>query len=220
MALEKRLRVIIWIKIETMIILSFIISSIALLISGLTFWLIYLKKGTIKMTQPTTVYLGNDSVNVRLPKIYLRTLLYSTSKKGQIIESFYVKLKRGETSQNFNIWVYGNDKLYRGSGLFVGQEGMTFNHHFLLPKDGTGFHFLPGDYILEVYCKIVDDKKQKKILNINLNLTEKESNELQNISKGLYFDWGPDSNKYSKVIKDLPKHEFGEDLLNMIEKIK
>lgn len=172
------------------------------------------------MTQPTTVYLGNDSVDVRLPKIYLRTLLYSTSKKGQIIESFYVKLKRGETSQNFNIWVYGNDKLYRGSGLFVGQEGMTFNHHFLLPKDGTDFHFLPGDYVLEVYCKIVNDKRQKRILSINLNLTDNESKELQNISKGLYFDWGPDSNRYNKLIKDLPKQEFGDDLLSIFEKIK
>src|SRR6266568_2937023 len=127
-----------------MIIFSIIISSFALLISGITFWLTYLRKGTVKMTQPTTIYFGNDRANVRLPKIYLRTLLYSASKKGQIIESFYVKLKRGETSQNFNIWVYGTDKLYRGSGLFVGQEGVIFNHHFLLPKDGTDFQFLQG----------------------------------------------------------------------------
>jgi len=171
------------------------------------------------MTQPTTIYFGNDGVNVRLPKIYLRTLLFSTSKKGQIIESFYVKLKRGETSQNFNIWVYGNDKLYRGSGLFAGQEGVIFNHHFLLPKDGTDFQFLQGDYILEVYCKIVDDKKQKRILCIHLNLTENESKELQDISKGLFFDWGPDSNRYNKLIKDLPKHDFNDELLSFFEKV-
>jgi hypothetical protein len=188
-----------------MIVFSIIISSLALLISGITFWLTYLRKGTVKMTQPTTIYLGNDGVNFKLPKVYLRTLLYSTSKKGRVIESFYVKLRRGESSQNFNVWVYGNDKLYRGSGLFVGQEGLTFYHHFLLPKDGTNYQFLPGDYILEVYCKMVDCKKQKMLTSINLSLNDNESRELQDISKGLYFDWGPDSNNYSKQIKAIEK---------------
>lgn len=201
-----------------MIIFSITISSLALLISGITFWLTYFRKGTVKMTQPTTIYLGNDGVNYKLPKVYLRTLLYSTSKKGQIIESFYVKLRRGETSQNFNIWVYGNDKLYRGSGLFVGQEGVTFYHHFLLPKDGTDYLFLPGDYILEVYCKLVDSEKQKMLLSINLNLTDYESRELQVISKGLYFDWGPDSNNYNKQIRLMTKHDLAEDLVRIFEK--
>jgi hypothetical protein len=201
-----------------MIIFSITISSLALLISGITFWLTYLRRGTVKMTQPTTIYLGNDKADVKLPKVYLRTLLYSTSKKGQIIESFYIKLKRGETSQNFNIWVYGNDKLYRGSGLFVGQEGVTFYHHFLLPKDGTDYHFLPGDYNLEVYCKLVDSKKQKKLLSISLNLTDNESRELQDISKGLYFDWGPDSNNYNKLIRVMVNQDLTEDLLNIFEK--
>jgi len=196
-----------------MIIFSIAISSLALLISGITFWLTYLKKGLVKMTQPTNIYLGNDSVNFRLPKVYLRTLLYSTSKKGHIIESFYVKLKRGETSQNFNIWVYGNDKLERGSGLFVGQEGVVFNHHFLLPKDGTDYRFLAGDYILKVYCKLVGNESHKQILSINLTLSESESKELQDISKGLNFDWGPDSNRYIKLIKDLPRQDSNVDFV-------
>ena len=36
---------------------------------------------------------------------FLRTLLFSTSKRGLVIESMHVALARNETHQNFNIWV-------------------------------------------------------------------------------------------------------------------
>jgi hypothetical protein len=36
----------------------------------------------------------------------------------------YVAVSRNERRQNFNIWVYGNEKLARGSGLFVGEAGV------------------------------------------------------------------------------------------------
>lgn len=59
-------------------------------------------------------------------KIYLRTLLYSTAKRGQVLESLHISLQRNESKQNFNIWVYGEKgNLKRGSGLFVAQEGVT-----------------------------------------------------------------------------------------------
>src|SRR5665213_320844 len=138
-----------------MIYTTIIISCLALAVSTVTLWLTYLKRGTIKMTPPTTIFFGNDKGDNKSPKVYLRTLLYSTSKRGRIIQSLYVKLKRGESVQNFNVWVYGaKNDLSRGSGLFVGPEGVTYNHHFLLPKDGTDFNFLPGKYILEVHCTI------------------------------------------------------------------
>jgi hypothetical protein len=51
-------------------------------------------------------------------KVFLRTLLYSTSKRGVVIENMYVTARRGETRQNFNIWVYRDSgRLSRGSGL-------------------------------------------------------------------------------------------------------
>jgi hypothetical protein len=66
-----------------------------------------------------------------LPKVFLRTLLFLTSKRGRVIECMYVALSRNETRQNFNIWVYGAEKkLVRGSGLFVGETGVEANHHF------------------------------------------------------------------------------------------
>jgi hypothetical protein len=196
--------------------ISIILSSLALIISGLTFWLTHLRKGSIKMTQPTLIFWGNDGYEKRSPKIYLRTLLYSTSKKGQIVENFYVKIRRGESVQNFNIWVYGNEKLFRGSGLFVGQEGVTFNHHFLLPKDGTDFRFLAGEYSLEVYCNIIGSKNSKCLQNIQLKLSEKEAKELDNYKMGIYFDWGPDSRDYSKFIEEKPQQNMDGDLLKLL----
>ena len=58
-------------------------------------------------------------------KVILRTLLYSTARRGQTVESLHVNLQRGESKQNFSIWVYGDEKLVRESGLFVPLEGIA-----------------------------------------------------------------------------------------------
>jgi hypothetical protein len=197
---------------------SLILSSIALLISGLTFWLTYLQKGIVKMSRPTSIFFGNDGGKRSSPKIYLRTILYSTSKKGNIIESMYVKLRRGESIQNFNVWVYGDGQLHRGSGLFVGAEGVTFNHHFLLPKDGTNFSFLPGESFLEVYCTLVNRKKTR-LFTVKVTLTEIESKALENVKNGIYFDWGSDSEEYNKFIDEKPDQPMKEELLKFFEKL-
>ena len=87
--------------------------------------------------------------------MYLGALLFSTGKRGRIVESIHVALSRNETRQNFNIWVYGNEKLVRGSGLFVGETGVEANHHFLLPSDARSFRFEEGRYKLEVFLLLV-----------------------------------------------------------------
>ncbi len=114
------------------------------------------------MTQPTVVFFGpdggrRDSEKPRL-KVFLRTLLYSTSRRGQTLESMHVNLQRGESKQNFSIWVYGDDRLARGSGIYVGNDGVACNHHFLLPEDGADFKLLPGQYTVRVYAKRVSDR--------------------------------------------------------------
>ncbi len=141
--------------------ISIVVSILAFAISLVTAWLTLFRRGTIRMTQPTTIYFGADASPSLSPKIYLRTLLYSTAKRGQIIESMFVKLRRGESVQTFNIWVYGEDCLARGSGLYVGEDGVTCNHHFLLPADGTTFQFLPGEYKVEVYVSLVGARQPR-----------------------------------------------------------
>jgi probable addiction module antidote protein len=131
------------------------LSALALVISATTAWLTLFRRGTLKMTQPTVVFFGPDTPRSRdhpaLPKVFLRTLLFSTSKRGRVIENMYVALSRNETHQNFNIWVYGDgDKLVKGSGLFVGETGVAANHHFLAPRDASSFRFIGGQYRIEV----------------------------------------------------------------------
>src|SRR5258708_1547487 len=131
--------------------ISIIISLTALAISALTFWITSIKKGTVKMTRPTIIFFGPDGGGQKHNKVFIRTLLYSTSDRGQYIQNMYIRLQRGESIQSFNVWVYDDKGLVRGSGLFINKSGISSNHHFLLPKDGSNYPFLSGEYLLQVY---------------------------------------------------------------------
>ena len=185
-------------------IVTIIISVIALIISGLTAWRALFHRGTIKMTQPTIFFFGPDGVSGP-PKIFLRTLLFSTANKGHIIENMYVKLQRGESVQNFNIWVYGDkETLARGSGLFVSKEGIACNHHFLLPKDGTTFKFLSGEHTIKVFVSLLGGKTPILLFTQTLSLSQEFADEINNEKSGVYFDWGPDSKSYHSHLDKNP----------------
>jgi len=111
---------------------SLTISAFALCVSSVTAWLTLFRRGTVKMTQPTVIYFGPDVLGMAkggMPKVYLRSLLFSTSKRGRVIESMHISLSRNETRQTFNIWIYGEERLMRGSGLFVGETGVSCIQH-------------------------------------------------------------------------------------------
>src|SRR3546814_10680752 len=83
-------------------------------------WLTYLRKEQVRLTRPSVVYFGpdgsrNDGLN-GIPKIFFRGLLIADAKRGRIVESLYASLQHNESKQNFNVWVYGDEKLVRGSG--------------------------------------------------------------------------------------------------------
>lgn len=91
------------------------------------------------MTQPTVIFLGPDQPrsqeDIPLPKIYLRTLLFATSKRGRVIESMHVALSRNEMHQNFNIWVYGErEKLVRGAAFLWARLVYQLITIFLRPR--------------------------------------------------------------------------------------
>lgn len=184
------------------------ISALALLLSSATAWLTLFRRGDLQMTQPTQFFLGPDGGrHDRKPrlKVYLRTLLYSTSRRGQTVESMHVGLERGESKQNFSIWVYGErDRLARGSGIYVGQEGVVCNHHFLLPEDGADFKLLAGRYTVRVYAKRVSDRQPRQLALVTLNISESHARELQNEHAGIYFDWGPDQQAYHPFVEIRP----------------
>lgn len=184
--------------------LSLAISIFALAVSALTMWLTLFYRGRLCMTQPSVIFFGPDGGNSKNPKIFLRSLLYSTSKRGFLIETIFAKVKRGETQQNFNIWVYGEDRLARGSGLFVGQEGVVVNHHFLLPKDGANFEFKQGDYCLEIFARIAGLRTPKQLLKLNISISENQQALLSQGEAGIYFDWGPDAGRYQSHVEHRP----------------
>ena len=181
--------------------LSLLISASAIVISSLTAWLTFFRRGELRMTRPTVVFFGPDggreTGEAALPKVFLRTLLYSTSHRGQTVESLHINLQRGESRQNFSVWIYGEKhNLARGSGLFVGADGMACNHHFLLPKDGASFQFLAGEYTLRIFAKRVRDRDPHLLHEVHLRITDHEAENLTNPNAGIYFDWGPDQQTY------------------------
>lgn len=175
------------------------------------------------MTQPTIIFFGPDTPRSRkdtpLPKVFLRTLLFSTSNRGYVLESMHVALTRNETHQNFNISVYGDDKLVRGSGLFVGENGIAANHHFLAPKDAGSFRFIAGRYWLKVYAHILGKNDQTRLFSQELEITFDVAVSLEEPDAGLYFDWGPDSSRYiPHVDKRQPVPELDqEDFLEILD---
>lgn len=88
-------------------IIALVISALALAISFLTAWLTLLRRGTVKMTQPTQIFFGydksRDDDERPWPKVFLRTLLFSTAKRGVVIENLYVKIACEEIAQTFSI---------------------------------------------------------------------------------------------------------------------
>jgi hypothetical protein len=181
-----------------------IVAFISLGISAITAWLTLLQKGELRMTRPTLlcfVPYSSDGV----PKLFFRTLLYSTSKRGQIIEDMFVILRNADTSQNFTIWAYGDASigLVRGSGLKVGEEGIAVNHHFLLPNDGSTYKFLTGEYVVEIYASLVN--KQPNLLHTTqVSVSTNDAEQLNEPNNVIFFDWRPDARLYVSHIDAQP----------------
>jgi hypothetical protein len=199
---------------------SIIISIIALIISALTFWLTRIKRGIVRMTRPTVIFFGPDGSGSKHNKIFIRTLLYSTSDRGQYIENMFIRLHRGESVQNFNIWVYDDKGLVRGSGLFVGKSGIACNHHFLLPKDEGTYSFQSGEYLLEVFVEAVA-RRPEKIFTQMLKLGKDQATDMLSKNGGIYFDWAPNTQSYSSHVDIRPKYlENPSDLKDLFDKIQ
>ena len=136
--------------------------------------------------------------------MFFRTLLYSTGKRGHVIENMFVSLRRGETRQNFNIWVYGDDKLRRGSGLYVPEGGVATNHHFLPPPDLEPVAFSSGSHILEVFATLAGSAKTRSLFVVHLDVTQEAASWVGASNSGLYFDWGPDAARYNHHVTAPP----------------
>jgi hypothetical protein len=128
---------------------------------------------------------------------------FPTGKRGYIIEALYLKVRRDESTQTFNFWMYGEAKeLKIGSGLRIGDEGVSSNHHFLPPKDDSSFAFLAGEYIIDVYARILNRNAPVLLSTVKLTLSHdlaaalNDEKWLTDHSMGVLFTWRPDSQHY------------------------
>src|SRR5215471_11851501 len=136
-----------------MTIAPLLISLISLLLSFTVAWVTLLRRGNLGMTQPMLVGFLHEADQ---PKLFFRAMLYATGKRGHIIEALYLKVRQGNATQMFSFWMYGETKdLKIGSGLRVGEDGVSVNHHFLPPKDAS-FAFRAGEYAIDVCATILN----------------------------------------------------------------
>ena len=174
--------------------LPLLISVVSLLLSVTVAWLTLLRRGNLGMTHPMLIgflYEGEQ------PKVFFRAMLYATGKRGHIIEALYLTVRRGHSTQTFSFWMYGETKeLKIGSGLRVGDDGVSFNHHFLPPKDSSSFAFLAGDYVIATYARILNRNTPAPLSTVKLSLSPELADALRDHSTGVLFTWRPDSQDY------------------------
>jgi hypothetical protein len=177
-----------------------LISVVSLLLSGTVAWLTLLRRGKLRMTQPVLIgFLREDNQ----PKVFFRAMLYATGKRGHIIEALYLKVGHGESTETFNWWMYGETKdLKIGSGLRVGEDGVSFNHHFLPPKGAaSSFAFSEGEYVINVYAKIVNRSAPVLLSTVKLTLSKKLYTLAVMVERGVCFTWWPDSQCYHEDVE-------------------
>jgi hypothetical protein len=180
---------------------SLILSVLALVVSVTVAWLTLFRRGGLRMTRPVLVGFLYDQP-AGDPKIFFRSLLFATGKRGHIVESIFLKVRHGKAVQTFSFWMYGETKaLMIGSGLRVPEDGVAFNHHFLPPKNARAFEFLPGDYVIEIYARLVKRAGAILLFKLELALSEQEACELvADRNRGVLFTWDPDHQRYQSHI--------------------
>jgi hypothetical protein len=161
--------------------------------SAFMVWFTIHRRGTVRMTQPAFILFQVDGGRPKpTPKLALGAHLYATAQRGAVVEAMFARVIRGRVTQDFDVWVYGKGSLSRGSGVHVGQEGVTGDHHFLLPKGAEGFQWLPGEYKVEIYGTIVGRHGHHRFWELKVNLTDP----IHETGDCVFFDWRPALARY------------------------
>jgi hypothetical protein len=184
--------------------LPIIISAFALFISASTAWLTLLRRGRLKMTRPNILAFAFDGPSGP-PKLFLRSLLFSTSRRGHVVEGMYLTLEQGRMSSIFSDWAYGDSQLVFGSGLHVPYEGFVSNYHFLLPRSQGSFLYIQGQYSIRVYAKTTHRRSARLLFQTNLTLDETEA-KILNEGRNIIFTWDPTKESY--VVSDKAPKAF------------
>ncbi|WP_297111599.1 hypothetical protein [uncultured Devosia sp.] len=174
---------------------SLAISAAALVVSATTFWFTVLRRGTVKMTKPTQVGIGFGD-NGKKNQVFVRALMFATSKRGAVLENMFARVRAGERSQTFSVWVYGEPKsMLRGAGLVVPETGIAANFHFLLRPDEPDFQLAPATYKIEVFGRLLGQTGEQLLSTSEIAVSSGLIGAAQD-RVGLQFDWAPDTDAY------------------------
>ena len=188
-----------------MTMIPLVISAVSLILSVTVAWLTLFRRGTLGMTQPMLIGFLHEGEQA---KIFYRAMLYATGKRGHIVEALYLRVKRGNETDTFNFWMYGETKdLKIGSGLRVGEDGVSFNHHFLPSKDAPSYAFLACEYTIELHAAILNRRAPLLLSTVKLSLSDEQAAALTNPAMGVLFTWNPDSRGYRGNVSEPPPGE-------------
>ncbi len=184
--------------------ISPIVSVIALLVSLFTAWFTIFRRGAVQSTHPSFVSFSYDFVGGEAPwaKIFLRTLLFSTGKRGQVVESLFLRVREGSRVAEFSFWGYGDKDLVRGSGLFIPESGVATNHHFNPSSRELDFRFSSGTYTLELMAKLVGRAKLAHLCTINLEMPNSQIASTIACETAVSFNWSVEQSCYVVSVKN------------------
>jgi hypothetical protein len=180
-----------------------VISIIAILISISTAYFNIFHRGTVKMIRPQFfALLPEESPFGGCLKFFVRTLLFSTGKRGRVIESIFLDLKQDGKTISFHYWMYGElEQLKIGSGLFVGPDGIAANHHFVPTNTLSVRDFSPGKYEMVIRAVLLGDGSPIVLGNVFFELGNEEVSALTiSKDKAIFFVWDIENKKYKTRI--------------------
>src|SRR5262249_35573329 len=98
----------------------------------------------------------------------------------------------------------GDDKLSRGSGLFVGETGIVTNHHFN-PLPGSAFStFSTGNYKLEIFATLPGQPSPIHVYTVKLSAPDL-SEQVVHQNQAIWFEWQPDRHDYHAHLESKPR---------------
>jgi hypothetical protein len=171
---------------------SSVLSGISLVVSVTVAWLTLIRRGKLRMTQPVQIaFAYGKETNA---KIFLRTLLYATGKRGHVIESLYLKVKQQDTTLPFAFWTYGErEALTVAGGLKITEEGVAYDHHF--QKISGYSYFEEGEFQISVYARVVGKASPLRLGTFKVVLT-RDGAMLMHLRRGALFTWNPETQEY------------------------
>lgn len=181
-----------------------LVSIVALLVSLFTAWFTIFRRGSVESTHPSFISLSYDFVSGKPPwaKVFLRVLLFSTGKRGQVVESLFLRVREGSRSCEFSFWGYGDRDLVRGSGLFIPESGIATNHHFNPIHREPLFLFSAGTYTLELVAKLLGCPSVVSLCTVTLDLPSSPFGSSIHADTAVYFNWSPEAQRYLSSIEN------------------